>query len=120
MKAVIVDDSRAMRLIVTRMLRRAGYTEAECHEANSGRQAFSLIRLVKPDVVLSDWHMPDGDGMELLRKLRAARCDVVFGFITADATPRMREAAITAGAQFLVAKPFDPQTLREAIEGAAA
>lgn len=120
MNAVIVDDSRAMRLIVARMLRRAGYTDVVCHEASSGREAFSLVRRLHPALVLSDWHMPDGDGLELLKKLRSVRSKAVFGFITADATPQMRELAITTGAQFLVAKPFDADTLREAIEAAMA
>ena len=118
MNAVVVDDSAAMRRIVGRMLQRAGFEDVVCHEATSGREAFSLIRRVQPDIVLSDLHMPDGDGLELLAKLRGARCAVPFGLITADAGQPLRTAALEAGAQFLLAKPFEPAALREAIDAA--
>jgi two-component system, chemotaxis family, chemotaxis protein CheY len=69
-----------------------------------------------PDLVLSDWNMPNMTGIESLRAIRAAGSDVTFGFVTSEGSEEMRATAAEAGAAFLIAKPFTPESFRETIE----
>ena len=64
------------------------------------------IRDNKPDLVLSDWNMPQMTGIELLESLNEEGIKVPFGFVTTEATSEMRLRARKAGALFLLAKPF--------------
>lgn len=111
MKILIVDDSRAMRMIVRRTLRQTGYGKAEMTEASNGLEALASIRGDMPDLVLCDWNMPEMNGMELLRALREEGLNMSFGFVTAEGTVEMRHAAKQAGALFLLSKPFRSKDL---------
>jgi two-component system, chemotaxis family, chemotaxis protein CheY len=115
-KILIVDDSRAMRMIVARVLRQANVGK-EIVEAADGVEALAVIRASQPDLVLCDWNMPEMNGIDLLRALRAEGRQVPFGFVTSESTTDMREQAIAAGALFLVAKPFTAETLTEVLTG---
>ncbi len=116
MKILIADDSRVMRQIVTRTLRQAGYTGHELVEAANGREALDLVGSEKPDLVLSDWNMPEMSGIELLRALRAGGNAVAFGFVTSEGSAEMREMASAAGAAFLIAKPFTADTFSDHLD----
>jgi two-component system chemotaxis response regulator CheY len=113
MKILIVDDSTAMRMIVKKTLRLAGFDGHEVSEAEDGAKALAAIKASKPDLVLSDWNMPNMTGMQLLEALAADGVKVTFGFVTTEATPDMRAKAVAAGAKFLVSKPFTPESFKE-------
>lgn len=115
MKIMIVDDSRAMRMLVRRALRQAGFGAHEVTEAENGALALQSIRSSAPDLVLSDWNMPEMTGIELLGELTKEGTRVKFGFVTSEATPEMRERAARSGALFLLAKPFTPETMRDVL-----
>ncbi|GAA4628856.1 chemotaxis response regulator CheY [Cellulomonas oligotrophica] len=104
-----------MRQIVIRTLRQAGY-DWDVREAADGAQALEAVRADEPDVVLSDWNMPEMTGIDLLRRLRAEGYETPFGFVTSEGSPEMRELAEQAGALFLIAKPFTAESFREVIE----
>ena len=112
MKILVADDSRVMRQIVSRTLRQAGFSGHDLVEAADGKEALEAIRNEKPDLVLSDWNMPVMNGLELLKALRSAGESVPFGFVTSEGSPEMRKTAESAGALFLIAKPFTPDTFR--------
>jgi two-component system chemotaxis response regulator CheY len=116
MKILIADDSRVMRQIVTRTLRQAGYEGHDLVEAADGRQAYDTVVSEKPDLVLSDWNMPEMTGVEVLRALRASGVQVPFGFVTSEGSDEMRKAAAAAGALFLITKPFTADTFRDALD----
>lgn len=116
MKILIVDDSRVMRQIIIRTLRHAGYDGHDILQAEGGRQALALAGAEQPDLVLSDWHMPDMSGIDCLRLLRSEGNMVPFGFITSDVSGELWHEALAAGATFLIGKPFSAETLREALE----
>ncbi|RJK92452.1 response regulator [Vallicoccus soli] len=116
MKILIADDSRVMRQIVTRTLRQAGYDSHELVEATNGREALQMVAAEAPDLVLSDWNMPEMTGYELLQSLRGTGQDVPFGFVTSEGSSDMRDMAAAAGALFLIAKPFTAESFREALE----
>jgi len=106
MKIIVADDSKAMRMIVVRTLRQAGFGGHEILEAADGRQALELAAKVSPDLVLSDWNMPEMTGIEFLRTLRAMGSGVPFCFVTSEGSEEMRAQAEHAGAMGLIAKPF--------------
>jgi two-component system, chemotaxis family, chemotaxis protein CheY len=116
MKILIADDSRVMRQIVTRTLRQAGYDGHDLVEAADGQEALDKALAEKPDLVLSDWNMPQLTGVEVLRQLRANGVQVPFGFITSEGSPEMRKVAEDAGALFLVTKPFTADTFRDVLD----
>jgi two-component system chemotaxis response regulator CheY len=116
MKVLIVDDSRVMRQIVTRTLRQAGYTDLSLFEAANGLEAYDVVQAEEPDLVLSDWNMPEMNGIDLLRSLRGRGHQVPFGFVTSEGTQEMRDRAAAAGALFLVAKPFTAESFKDALE----
>ncbi len=114
-RVLVADDSRVMRQIVVRTLRQAGY-DWQVREAANGAEALEAVREDEPDVVLSDWNMPEMTGIELLRRLRAEGFETPFGFVTSEGSAEMRETADEAGALFLIAKPFTAESFREVIE----
>jgi two-component system chemotaxis response regulator CheY len=116
MKIVVADDSRVMRQIVIRTMRQAGYAGMEIVEAVDGADAFEKVVEHSPDLVLSDWNMPNLTGIELLRKLRGAGHQVSFGFVTSEGSAEMRSTAEQAGAQFLIAKPFTSEAFRDVLD----
>ena len=120
MKILVADDSRVMRQIVIRTLRQAGYDDHEIVEAEDGADALSKVSSEKPDLVLSDWNMPNMSGLECLQAMRASGSTVPFGFVTSEGSEEMRGRAADAGALFLIAKPFTEETFKDALDGVIA
>ena len=120
MRILVVDDSKAMRLIIKRVLGHTIYRDAVLDEAADGLQALAAVVADPPDLVLSDWNMPEMSGLELLRGLREAGVEVPFGFVTSESTAEMRELAITEGALFLIAKPFSAESFDDVVSSVVA
>jgi two-component system chemotaxis response regulator CheY len=114
MNILLVDDSKAMRAMIRRTLLQTGMCDLRVEEAENGSDALAKLASELPDLILSDWSMPEMTGIELLRELRARGCAVRFGFVTCEAaSAQMRETAFQAGAQFMLAKPFDARHFRD-------
>lgn len=116
MRILIVDDSKAMRMIVKRTLRQAGYGDHVIEEAEDGKEAYDAIQKSPPDLLLTDWNMPNMSGIELLETLKKTGPAVKAGFVTTEGTPEMRKRASDAGAIFLITKPFTPENFKEALD----
>jgi len=114
MRILVVDDSRAMRSIVIRAVKAAG-VEACFLEAENGAEALAAVRQHQPDLVLSDWNMPEMSGIDLLQALRAEGNGVPFGLVTSEGGAPQRDRARQAGALFLIAKPFSPDAVKQAL-----
>ena len=117
MRVLVVDDSKAMRMIVIRTLRQAGFGGHDIVEATNGAEALVAFEKEGFDVILSDWNMPTMSGIELLHALKAKGSDVSFGFVTSEGTGPMRQQATDAGAKFLIAKPFTVESFELALRG---
>lgn len=115
MRILIVDDSRAMRTIVVRTLRQAGYGHHTLEEASNGAEALQAITTAPPDLVLSDWNMPEMTGIELLEQLNKQGQKVRFGFVTSEGSPEMRRRALDSGALFLITKPFTAENFQQTL-----
>lgn len=115
--ALIVDDSSVMRKIIERALRNAGLSLAEVFEASSGVEALDLLRQRRVDLILSDINMPNMDGLEFLRGLRAQGLapDVPVVMITTESSEDHVRHAIAAGAQGYIRKPFTSEQVKDRI-----
>jgi two-component system chemotaxis response regulator CheY len=116
-KAMVVDDSRTIRMILRRILTEIGF---EVCEAGDGREALQLIEANKAAVtlVLADWNMPEMNGFELLKQLRhdpeLASLKIVM--VTTEAELGHMASALEAGASEYVMKPFTREILKEKLE----
>lgn len=115
--ALIVDDSSVMRKIVERALRQAGLTIASVFEASSGLEALEVLRRQRVNLILSDINMPNMDGLEFLRQLRAQDLapDVPVLMITTEGSEDHVREAIVAGAQGYIRKPFTAEQVKERV-----
>ena len=116
MKILIADDSRVMRQIVIRTLRQAGHGGHDIVEAENGREALEMVHAEAPDLVLSDWNMPEMNGIDMLHALRASGQTVPFGFVTSEGSPEMVARAEQAGAMFVITKPFTPESFQQKLD----
>lgn len=117
MKVLVVDDSKAMRMIISRELRKAGLDDIA--EAESADAAIDFLHHTWADFVLSDWNMPGTNGFDFLKRLKAGGWQGKLGFITSESAEETREAALAAGAEFFVTKPFKQGELADRLTSAA-
>ena len=116
-KALVVDDSRTIRTILKRILLELGY---EVFEAADGREALAVIDTQGDSVslVLTDWNMPEMDGLELLKRLRQnpqlSLLKIIM--VTTETELDRMVSALDAGANVYVMKPFTKEILREKLE----
>ena len=113
MKFLVVDDFSTMRRIVRNLLKELGYTNVD--EAEDGVQALTKLRSDKYDFVVSDWNMPNMDGLTMLKNIRAdeALKKLPVLMVTAEAKRENIIEAAKAGASGYVVKPFTAATLDE-------
>ncbi|MCU1428755.1 MAG: two-component system, chemotaxis family, response regulator CheY [Actinomycetia bacterium] len=117
MRAMVVDDSKAMRAVLGRMLRSCGYDEV--FEATNGVDAFRAIRdHGSPDVVLVDWNMPEMSGIEFVRRARSSGLidDASLVMVTSESSIEKVMEALESGADEYLMKPFTQDALLEKIE----
>ena len=114
-RVLIVDDEARMVEVIAAALRRAGH---ECETCASGTAALAALEERAADVVVTDWRMPEMDGVELLRRLRARWPNLPVILLTAYGTIPSAVAAMREGAFDYVTKPFDNDDLRAAVSRA--
>jgi two-component system chemotaxis response regulator CheY len=116
MRALIVDDSRAMRAVIGKMV---GDLGVETTFAANGRDALEqLVATGPPDVALLDWNMPEMNGFELLLALRAdpRYCDVHVVMVTTETEVQQVIKALEHGANEYIMKPFTADILRDKLD----
>ena len=113
MKFLVVDDFSTMRRIVRNLLKELGFTNVD--EAEDGQIALQKLNSLPFDFVVTDWNMPNMDGLTLLQKIRATPSlkHLPVLMITAEAKKENIIAAAQAGASGYIVKPFTAGTLSE-------
>jgi two-component system chemotaxis response regulator CheY len=115
--ALVVDDSKAVRMILARTLKELGY---EVREAANGREALEVLAAEKNAVKLAlvDWNMPEINGLELLKRIRLnpelSSLRVIM--VTTETELDQMAAALEAGANEYVMKPFTKDILLEKLD----
>ncbi len=113
LRFLVVDDFSTMRRIVRNLLKELGFNNVD--EAEDGVDALTKLRVGNIDFVISDWNMPNMDGLVLLQNIRKdgtlAALPVLM--VTAEAKKENIIAAAQAGASGYVVKPFTAATLEE-------
>ena len=116
-KALVVDDSKAVRMILARTLKELGF---EVREAADGREALDVIAAERDSVnlVLADWNMPEMNGLELLTRLREKPelASLTIVMVTTETEVGQMTAALEAGANEYIMKPFTKDILLEKLE----
>lgn len=108
---LVAEDDPDMQLVARLALKRAGF---RVEVADNGRQLLERVRIERPDVVLLDWMMPEMDGPETCRRLKAepATREIPVIFLTAKSEDG---SAMVSGAIGQIAKPFDPLKLGQQV-----
>jgi two-component system chemotaxis response regulator CheY len=116
-KALVVDDSRAIRMILEKIMTSLGYEV--CHAAN-GKEAIQVLEREHPGVSLAlvDWNMPEMNGLDFVKFMRADSrfASVVLMMVTTETQAEQMAAALEAGANEYVMKPFTEDIISEKLK----
>jgi two-component system chemotaxis response regulator CheY len=111
---LVADDSRVMRRIIIRALEEVGIQNVV--EANDGEEALAEFGKQEFSLVLTDWNMPQKNGLEVIQGIRATGSKVPIIMITTESEKARVFSAIEAGVTDYLVKPFDTETLRGKVE----
>ena len=116
MKAIVVDDSFAIRLMLTRELNKLGF-EVQAFESGDAILG-ELANIETPDVFMVDWVMPGADGLEVVKTIRSQpRYENSFiMMVTSETMDSKVEAAFEAGVDEYMMKPFSADAIRQKLE----
>jgi two-component system, chemotaxis family, chemotaxis protein CheY len=114
---LIVDDSSTMRKIISRSLRQAGLPVDDIYEASDGIEGLSVMEGKTIHLILSDINMPNMDGLEFVKNVRAKGSSVPIVMITTEGGEDILKEAINNGANDSIKKPFTPDQLNEKLGG---
>lgn len=115
--ALVVDDARAIRSILKRLLEEVGFDAV--YEAEDGQKGLdALNEHGKVDLVLADWNMPEMNGLEMVRSIRAQEemRDMTIMMVTTESEYEKIVRALAAGANEYVMKPFTKEVIVEKLE----
>lgn len=116
MKILVVDDFSTMRRIVKNVLKQLGFENVE--EAEDGAQALSKLKTGGFGFMVSDWNMPNMDGLALLKAVRADASlkNLPILMVTAEAEKEKVVSAIQAGVNNYIVKPFTAEVFKEKMD----
>ena len=116
MTILVAEDDRATRLRIVLSLKGWGYNVVE---AADGKEAWEKFKELDPDIVITDWQMPEMDGVELIRNIRGDTEDLTYHYtilLTSRSEMKDLVEGLESGADDFVAKPFDKEELRVRIQ----
>jgi two-component system chemotaxis response regulator CheY len=119
MKILIVDDSSIMRRIIGNVVQQLGVQKGDFDEAKDGVVAWKLLQEKQYDVILTDWNMPNMNGLELVKKIRgegSTHRGTPTVMITTEGGKSEVITALKAGVNNYTVKPFNTPTLKEKLD----
>jgi two-component system chemotaxis response regulator CheY len=116
LKILAVDDSPTMRRIIINTLKRAGFDDVI--EASDGKDALAKMKIEKPNFVITDWNMPEMDGLTFITTLRGMDeyKNLPVLMVTTRSVKEDIVEAMKAGVNNYIVKPFTPDTLKAKID----
>ncbi|MFO7714234.1 response regulator [Desulfosarcina sp.] len=114
---LIVDDSTPMRAVIKKVTRASGFDIGTFFEAANGAEALAVLDANWMDLVLTDYNMPDMDGLTLLKKMKADDCmqTVPVVMVTTEGSHERVETFMACGAAAYIKKPFTPEAIRQTL-----
>ncbi len=113
-RVLLADDSATMRKIIVRLLDEVGVEMPT--EAADGAEAIELFKAGQFDLVLTDWNMPNKNGLEVVREICAMNATLPIIMITTEAEKGRVAEALQMGVSDYIVKPFDREKLRAKLE----
>jgi CheY-like chemotaxis protein len=110
---LLVEDHTDTRMVLTSLLGRSGY---RIMTTNKVQEAFELLGQIRFDILLSDLGLPDGDGLDVVRRAKELQPHIRAVALTARGTDKDFELGRAAGFDYYLTKPFDLQQLRRALQ----
>jgi len=119
MRILIVDDSSTMRRIIGNVVMQLGFAKDDFDEAEDGVKAWKLLCESHYDVILTDWNMPNMNGLDLVKKIRSegAHQKTPIIMITTEGGKSEVITALKAGVNNYIVKPFNAEVLKEKLDG---
>ena len=119
MRILIVDDSSTMRRIIGNVVMQLGFAKDNFDEAEDGVKAWKLLSEAHYDVILTDWNMPNMNGLELVKKIRSEgthqKTPIIM--ITTEGGKNEVITALKSGVNNYIVKPFSAEVLKEKLDG---
>ncbi|MFH1078930.1 MAG: response regulator [Pseudomonadota bacterium] len=114
-KALIVDDSFSMRSVIKKVISLSGFHMDRCFEAGNGREGLAVLEKEWVDVIITDSNMPEMNGLEMLRELKAHHMhqNIPVIVITTEGSGDRMNEAFCNGAKGFINKPFFPEDLKK-------
>jgi two-component system chemotaxis response regulator CheY len=116
---LIVDDSATMRALIRKVLGIAGFQVGQYFEGANGFEALEILKREWVDVILTDVHMPEMDGLTLVGKIRQDDVlqNIPVVLITTEGRPELVEKFSALGIEGYIKKPFRPEEIKNLLAG---
>lgn len=111
MNILVVDDSTTMQRIIKNCLIQIGLTDIKL--ANDGLEALVIYEEEQIDLIITDWNMPNLNGLELVKEIRKRNQDIPIVMVTTEGGKAEVITALKAGVNNYIVKPFTPMVLKE-------
>lgn len=112
---LIVDDSFPMRAVIKKIIRSSGFDVGQIYEAANGREALKVLNEEWLDLVLTDYNMPDMNGLELLEEMKKNESfrSIPVVMVTTEGSRQRVEEFMEKGAADYIRKPFTPEEIKQ-------
>ena len=112
---LVVDDSSPMRAVIKKTIKASGFKTGEFYDAPDGKAALDILKDNWVDLVLTDYNMPNMDGLQLISELKKDETfkDIPVVFITTEGSTRRVQEFMEKGAAGYIQKPFTPEEIRQ-------
>ena len=115
---LVVDDSKIIRAVIKKTLTLAGVEVNELHEAQNGKEALDILKEKQVDLVFSDIHMPEMNGVEMIEQmaLDGVLRDIPVIVVSSEGSKERMGELLDKGARAYVRKPFTPELIRDLVQ----
>lgn len=112
---LLTDDSSPMRKVLKKTFKAAGYAESEFLEAADGKQGLEQLGKSRVDLVITDYTMPEMDGLEMIRFMKEdpATAKIPVVVVTTEGSSEIVDKFMEQGADGYIKKPFTPEQIRD-------
>mgnify|MGYP006420795923 FL=1 len=117
-RVIVINDAPVVREVIAKNLHKIGFEEDNVFQASDGLEGINMLRAEQVDLIISDWNMPNMDGLELLKTIKGypELASIPFIMITSESEKEKVDEAFKAGVNQYIFKPFKPDYFSEKIQ----